>query len=212
VTTIAGGVPLLYYFKLLLLPAGFLVLAVLTVAVIAVPNQHMLDAIWTFSFWNLSLGVTTSSLATAANLGVKALASVSCLYFLSLTTPMVDLIAVLRKLKFPTLLLELMSLIYRFIFVLMETAEMIFTSQASRLGYKNTKTGYRSLGQLISNLSIRSYKRANDLYTALEARGYTGELRVLEQKRCISVRNIAAIAVVDTLLIVVAAMVGGHMQ
>ena len=59
---------------------------------------------------------------------------------------------------------------------------MMFISQNSRLGYRDIKTSYKSLGALASTLFIRSFKRANDLYTALEARGYNGELKVLEEQ------------------------------
>lgn len=95
---------------------------------------------------------------------------------------MVDLFSVLRKLRLPKLMIEMMDLIYRFIFVLLETAGTMYTAQNSRLGYVNLVSGYRSMGSLVSALFIRSYKRSNELYTSLEARGYDGELRVLEEK------------------------------
>lgn len=113
---------------------------------------------------------------------LKVMGSLSCLYFISLTTPMIDVISVLAKLKVPSFLIELISLVYRFIFIILETSEMMFISQNSRLGYRDIKTSYKSLGALASTLFIRSFKRANDLYTALEARGYNGELKVLEEQ------------------------------
>jgi cobalt/nickel transport system permease protein len=78
-------------------------------------------------------------------------------------------------------MVELMSLIYRFIFVLLETADTMFTAQSSRLGYVDLKTSYRSLGALVSTLFVRAYKRSTDLYTSLESRGYDGDLNVLEE-------------------------------
>jgi cobalt/nickel transport system permease protein len=94
---------------------------------------------------------------------------------------MVDLLALLLRLKVPKLLVELMGLIYRFIFVLLETADTMFTAQNSRLGYSSLSTGYRSLGALASTVFIRAYKRSDELYTALESRGYEGELNVLDE-------------------------------
>ena len=81
----------------------------------------------------------------------------------------------------PKLIVELMGLIYRFIFVLLETADTMITAQNSRLGYSSLSAGFRSLGTLVSTLFIRSYKRSDELYTALEARGYDGDLNVLEE-------------------------------
>jgi cobalt/nickel transport system permease protein len=174
-----GGIPLLFYGKLLLVPLSFLVLGVLTIAVsvAAGPQEFMLS----FTVSGVTVGLSVAGLQKAASLFFKALGSVSCLYFLSLTTPMVELLSVLRKLKVPKLMVELMGLVYRLIFILMDMAETMYTAQSARLGYATIESGYRSLSGLASSLFIRSYKRAHDLHSALEARGYNGQINVLEQ-------------------------------
>ena len=65
----------------------------------------------------------------AVQIFCTAFGAVSCLYFLSLSTPMTDLIAVLERLHCPSLFIELMLLIYRFLFVLAELASSISTAQ-----------------------------------------------------------------------------------
>lgn len=174
-----GGTPLSVFIKLLGVPMAFLIIGVLTIAV----NRANSPELFYFSLpvagsW---IGVSKAGLIQAGQLFFKVLGSVSCLYFLSLSTPMVDLLAVLHKLKVPTLIVEMMGLVYRFIFVLLDTADTMFTAQNSRLGYINLSTGYRSMGALATTLFIRSYKRSNDLFTALEARGYDGALNVIEE-------------------------------
>ena len=74
------------------------------------------------------------------------------LYFLALTTPMTEIITVLHKLKVPVIITELMVLIYRFIFVFMETATTIRRAQLSRSGYVSMKSSFRSLSRLSSAL------------------------------------------------------------
>ena len=93
-----------------------------------------------------------------------ALGAVSCLYFLSFTTPMPDILQVLEKLHCPKLLMELMLLIYRFIFVLLDTASALSTSQNCRLGNRDYKTSLKSFGMLGSVLMIRAVERSNRLY------------------------------------------------
>ncbi len=178
-TVSRGGTPLRFYIKLLLLPVSFLIIGVSTVAVnISEQPESLLAAIPVAGIW---IGVSNEGLQEAIKLFFKALGAVSCLYFLSLSTPMVDLLAALRRLRMPKLLVELMGLVYRFIFVLLETADTIYNAQNCRMGYSSLTAGYRSLGSLISMLFIKSYKRSDELYTALEARGYEGELNVLEE-------------------------------
>ena len=45
----------------------------------------------------------------------KALGAVSALYMMTLTTPLSEIIAVLRKAHIPKLIIELMNMIYRYI-------------------------------------------------------------------------------------------------
>lgn len=178
-TVYEGGTPFTLFCKLMLIPMSFLIISVLTIAVNASHDQG--DFLFSIPLERVYIGVSKIGIEAAVRLFFKSLGAVSCLYFLSLSTPMVDLLSALRRLKVPKLFVELMGLIYRFIFVLLETADTMLTAQNSRLGYSSLSSGYRSLGVLISTLFIRAYKRSDKLYTALEARGYDGELNVLEE-------------------------------
>jgi cobalt/nickel transport system permease protein len=179
ITIQMGGTPFSLFLKLLLVPMTFLIIGVLTLIFnISSSAESFLFSLPIAGLW---IGVSNAGLSEAARLFFRVLGSVSCLYFLSLSTPLVDLLSVLRRLKVPKLLVEMMGLIYRYIFVLLDTANTMFIAQSSRLGYINVFTGYRSLGTLASTLFVRAYKRSNELYTSLEARGYDGELNLFEE-------------------------------
>lgn len=178
--TKVGKTKLSIFIKLMMVPIAFLIIGILTIVIsYSLNRENFLVSIKFFNGW---IGVSESGIFQGINMFLKVMGSLSCLYFISLTTPMVDVISVLSKLRIPSFLIELISLVYRFIFIILETSEMMFISQNSRLGYRDIRTAYKSLGALASTLFIRSFKRANDLYTALEARGYNGELKVLEEK------------------------------
>ena len=202
VTIRMGRTPILLFLKLLLIPMSFLMIGVVTIVINFSSNTHgFLFSLPIASSW---IGVSKAGIVEATQLFFRVLGSVSCLYFLSLSTPIVDLLSVLRKLKVPQLMVEMMGLVYRYIFVLLDTANTMFIAQSSRHGYVNVITGYRSLGALASTVFIRAYKRSNDLYTALEARGYEGELSVFEEPFETHYAIYLAIAGINTLLIVVA--------
>lgn len=196
-----GKIPLRFYLKLMLIPTSFLTVGIITIAINIVDDLNKL--LWGWQIFNITIGITTQSLHDAIKLLLRSLAAISCLYFLSLTTPSVEIISILRKLKFPELFLDLMSLVYRFLFVLLEAAEKIYTSQTVRLGYVDLKRGYRSLGQLVVNLFIQSCRRSMDLYTALEARGYNGKFKVLEQEYRFSKKSLLIIFITEVLLIII---------
>jgi cobalt/nickel transport system permease protein len=85
----------------------------------------------------------------------------------------------MRRWRVPELLIDLATLMYRFIFVLLESLERMLIAQESRLGYRTYRRGMVSAGLLGSQLFIDAYRRSQRLQTALEARGYDGVLRVL---------------------------------
>lgn len=167
-----------YYLKLIGIPLGFLILSTLSIVLSISASEA--------EFFSLPVGgiylvATKTSLLEGIRLTVVSLASVACLYFLTLTTPMIDIFTVLRSLRCPKLVIELMMLIYRYLFVVMDMAGAIRTSQNCRLGNKDFVTELRSMGQMLTVLLIRSMNRASSLFDAMESRCYDGELQVLEE-------------------------------
>ena len=201
ITVFKGKIPFKNYIEFMSVPLVFLIFSVFTIAINVVGNGERV--IFSINILNIKLGCTYDSALTATRLFSKAIASVSCLYFLTLSTPVFEVLSVLTKLKVPKLFVELMGLIYRFIFVLLDTANMIYISQNSRLGYSTLKTGFNSLGQLITTLFISSYKRSQDIYTAMESRCYDGDINLLENNYTYSYKNISLIIVVELVLIII---------
>ena len=166
------------YLKLMLGPFSFLILGT---AAIAVNWTSSPMDLWNVAMGNHYLAVSWYSLETAVRLILVSLASLSCLYFLTLTTPMLDLFYVLKRLHCPSLIIELMMMIYRFIFVLLEMAVSILTAQNCRLGNRDFKTSLESMGRMFSVLLIRALEKSNRLYDSMESRCYDGELNVLQE-------------------------------
>ena len=133
----------------------------------------------------------------------RALGAVSALYMMTLTTPLSEIIAVLRKAHVPKLIIELMNMIYRYIFIMIDTHSRMKNSAESRLGYCDFKTSCYSFGQVASNLLVVSLKRGNNYYNALEARCYNGDLQFLEEEKQVKAGQVvmAVIFIIILLLI-----------
>lgn len=189
-TIFAARTPFRFYIKLMLIPFSFLLLGVITILV-----EIKISPAITFS-------ITPQSIDTASKLFLRALGSSSCLYFFSLTTPLIDITAILKKTKCPEIIIELISLIYRLIFILIDITGRIHTSQSSRLGYSSLENQYRSLSQLISSMFVLSYKKAHDLFVSLESRCYNGNINVLEKHYRLSAKNIMFIVFLECVFIV----------
>lgn len=186
--TVGGaGIPLRIYLRLLLLPAGFLLVGVASLAVSFgggdIPLGTLPGLKW--SVFLSQAGLTQAALAFCRSLGALA-----ALYFLALTTPMTEIIGLLRRLRVPALLLELMVLAYRQIFVFLQIAQEMRVAQTSRLGYATTGNSFRSLATLGANLYLRAHQRSKLLHRSLVCRGYEDDLRWLEREYPRSRRNL----------------------
>lgn len=196
-----AGIPVQVFLKLMLVPLSFLLLSVLTIAFSISTNP---SGFWiSQTMYGFTIGIYYPDLITAIHLFLRSLGAVSCLYFLALTTPMTEIISILHKLKVPAIITELMMLVYRFIFVLMETAITIHRAQLSRSGYVSLKVSYRSLSRLFSALLGKVFVKSQELYNAMSARCYTGEIKVLTKKYPISLRNYILIAGLELPLILI---------
>lgn len=174
-----GGIPLSRYLKLLQIPAAFLLVG--TAAIIGNISREPMDA-FAIPIGEWYLTCSRAGLWQAVTIGTTAFAAVSCLYFLSLNTTMTDILGVLRKLHVPALFVELMMLIYRFLFLLMETASAVMTAQECRLGGRDFRTRVRSFGEMGTAVFIRALRRSDAMYNAMESRCYDGTIRVLPEE------------------------------
>jgi cobalt/nickel transport system permease protein len=79
-----------------------------------------------------------------------------------------------RWMKIPETLIEVLSFVYRYLFLLIEEMETMMSSQRSRLGYITWFKTIKSFGNLGGALIIRSIIRAESAHTAMASRGYDG--------------------------------------
>jgi cobalt/nickel transport system permease protein len=167
-------------FHLMTVPAVFVIMGAIAIAIsIGSDSSGMLACIRISSLY---FGIGREGLMLSIMTMFKCFGAVSCMYFLSLTTPMVDLFTLLRKSIIPNFIVEITELIYRYIFVLYDVSNRIHCAQDARLGYINLKTSYHSTATLASNLFIRSFTQAEKTYTAMQSRGYDGEINVIMPK------------------------------
>ena len=131
------------YMKLMLIPFGFLLAG--TAAVMVNVSGEPLDA-FALPVGGLYLTGSKEGIFRGVQMVSTALAGVSCLYFLSFSTPMTDMLTLLESWRLPSVLTELMLLTYRFLFILLETAAWMTVSQRSRLGDRDKKTWLRCRG------------------------------------------------------------------
>jgi len=193
----AGGMKLHHYVQIIALPVSFLLIAGIALLVEVSPEPIGVINLPVLRSW---LSITSSAQDRAALIVSRALGAVSCLTLLSVTTPMPDIIGVLRKARCPDLIIDLMYLIYRYIFILLNLHTHMRNAAGSRLGFIDYRTGMRTTGRIFANLLSRSYSFASRNFDAMESRCYDSGIRFMQRKHKLTSIEI----IISTALLVIA--------
>ena len=190
-TVALGGTRPSYYFSLMLIPILFILLS--GVAIVFETGSAPLGY-WDVPLFGGYLSITPESQHQALHVMVRAMGAVSCLYMISLSTPMAELIGVLKKAKLPAFLVELLYLIYRYIFIVMEMLASMNTAADCRLGRRGAKAQFRTFLNIGGSLMVRSFQRARTSFDAMEARCYDGRIAFLERESPLAAAHVAGAA------------------
>ncbi len=125
------------------------------------------------------LGWAPDAATRAGSLVGHALAGSAAVLLLATTTPMSDLLPALRRARVPAAVVEVASVTYRMLFVLLDSLGTIREAQAARMGHSSLRRSYRSSGLLAAAVLTRSWDRARRMQEGLEGRGMEMGLRVL---------------------------------
>lgn len=166
------------YLKLLIIPMGFIFIGITAIIITGIGGDQT-NIIAAVDLAGYKYGVTYESLGKGILIAMRSIGAISCFYFIALNTPMNSIFAFLQRRKVPQLLVDLMELIYRFIFIIWDEWKRIYTAQASRLGYRNLSSSMRSTGELVTMLFVNCLNRAERINLALESRGFNGSFGCL---------------------------------
>ncbi|WP_052115567.1 ATP-binding cassette domain-containing protein [Porphyromonas crevioricanis] len=128
-------------------------------------------------------GVTADTFHMALLVGSRCLAAFGVLQTLMAFFPIYMMASEMRRMGIPSLFVDLFELIYRYIYVLSETAEHIRTAQIARLGYASWKTRLHHSAQLVGQTLVLAYDEADKMYNGLLSRGYDEDASKDKEKR-----------------------------
>ena len=174
-TTFIAQIPVRVYLKLYILPGIFLLFSIIPILI----NVGKTDIfLYSIKIGRRYFGIGNDTINTSLITAFRALACISSTYFLALTTPINQLIKIFKGLKIPNSMIELLILIYRFIFIFLEEGKEIYMAQEMKFGYYGTKNSFKSFALLVKCLFIRVLLRYEDMIIALESKLYNGEFKI----------------------------------
>lgn len=99
-------------------------------------------------------------------------------------TPFDKLLQTLRRCGMPRLLIAILAFMYRYSYVVFDELERMRTARRGRhFGRAGWWQGWKSNAQLIGMLLVRSLSRAERVHGAMCARGWSGEVHLLDESK-----------------------------
>ena len=131
------------------------------------------------------VGLTAEGLESAGLIVMRVAVSISLVVLLTLTTPWTRLLYALRSLRVPTTVILVLSMAYRYLFHLLTSVEDMYTARRARtVGTdRDLRSGRRFVAASAGALFGKSHALAEEVYLAMVARGFTGEIRLLTPGR-----------------------------
>jgi cobalt/nickel transport system permease protein len=154
------------------------------------------NIVWQYSpvSW-INLTITDNAVRQSTLILCRVFGCTISLFFIAMTTPMTDLFNVMKRCRIPVELIDLMMIMYRYIFITYEQAREIWQAQVMRLGYGSVKESIHSFSQLCGMLFISSWIAGEDLIRAMDCRCYNGIMPSLEAPEPVKMQSLIPVMV-----------------
>lgn len=156
----------------------------------------------------LNWPVTLQGLRSAGFLIARVETATTLSLLLVLCTPWTHVLKALRVLGVPVVFIVILGMTHRYIYLLMQTARDMYEARRSRLigepdGALRRRVAVSNVGVLLT----KTFDLSNDVYLAMQARGFRGEVYTLDDFRW-RVRD--AVALIALLSAAIAVFWLGH--
>lgn len=163
--------PAKVYLTLLVAPLIFTAIS----SVVIVVMQTGGAVLFSFQVLSFDISITEGGIYQSVLVFSRVFGSSSALFFIALTTPVIEVFSVLRQIGFPQVVIDLAMLMYRAIFILIEDASTIYRAQLMRCGYQSMRRGLITFAMMAGSLFIRAMDDGEQLLKAMDARCYDGK-------------------------------------
>jgi len=141
------------------------------------------------------LSITAQGLGTAGLLILRVETAATLTTTLVLCTPWTHILKALRSLRIPTEVIAILVMTHRYIFLFIEVAQQMFESRQSRIlgplpGSQQRQLAATTAGVLMS----KSIDLSNEVFLAMQSRGFRGEVCLLDEFRFRSIDVFGLIA------------------
>lgn len=128
--------------------------------------------------------ISNQGLHTAGFMLLRVLDSICFGMLLIMTTPWNEILFALRWFRLPSVITDILSMTYRYVFLLLHTANSAFLARRSRsLGNSSADENRRWIARTLTFTMAKSQHLSEQVYQAMLARGYQGEIHTINKLR-----------------------------
>lgn len=140
------------------------------------------DILFSINIFGIKVVGHKDGLMEGLMIGSRIIGAVSVVAVMGFSTPFTEIMAAFSWMRIPKGFIEIVMFAYRYIFVLLEDAMVIYNAQKNRLGYSNVRRGLSSFGVLTGSLTLKAFEQSQNVTVAMVQRGYDGNMPTLKHK------------------------------
>ncbi len=180
-------------------------------AIIAIPSIFSQvtpgETVASVTLGTIALQITREGLINAATFVFRVSVAVSFPVLLVMCKDWDDVVDGMASLKIPSIVVEILSMTYRYIITMIDTAMEMLLSRKSRLvGRESFKDSWKWGGELLGALFMKSARTSTEVFMSMVSRGFSGEIGGGDPEISLSRRDITFLVV--TFMIVASLILG----
>ena len=179
-----------------------ILILIVACGIISINGDTSQPCIWRADFLWLDLYMTADSFNQAWLVMIRAVAGITVMMAFATSTPIPHLAQALRQIRIPDEICEIVVLIYRYGFLLLERMDTMWSAANSRLGFSGFKRSMKTIASIAVGIFTSSMNMADKAQVSLECRGYRGYFPIWNRPQRTGVGWVAAAVAVFALLYV----------
>ena len=179
-----------------------ILILIVACGIISINGDTSQPCIWRADFLWLDLYMTADSFNQAWLVMIRAVAGITVMMAFATSTPIPHLAQALRQIRIPDEICEIVVLIYRYGFLLLERMDTMWSAANSRLGFSGFKRSMKTIASIAVGIFTSSMNMADKAQVSLECRGYRGYFPIWNRPQRAGVGWVAAAVAVFALLYV----------
>ena len=179
-----------------------ILILIVACGIISINGDPSEPCIWRADFLWLDLYMTADSFNQAWLVMIRAVAGITVMMAFATSTPIPHLAQALRQIRIPDEICEIVVLIYRYAFLLLERMDTMWSAANSRLGFTGFKRSMRTIASIAVGIFTSSMNLADKAQVSLDCRGYRGYFPIWNRPQKAGAGWVVAAAAVFVLLFV----------